>query len=350
MTLAGANPGDFHLLSTAIGTVAEGTQQEHYIQLRADGGRVAKRHFNNPAQCGRQPGYRLPHRHRHARIGIPAQRRSADDHRLRGYQPARGEDLQRPARRAAPHPGPEPGHRRHARLQRRPRAARLGLVATEIVAIVPAAPSYAFTGPVTATVSGQTGTGPPFTITLPKAPAAPSRDWPVLMHDPRQLGLADSALDPHTLAPWSVPLGSHPASAPVVRGGVAYIGTDGGDVFAVDTTTHSVRWQQRLPGGVRAAPAAGEAAIIVLAGGLYGLIRRTAASCGSGRISWRRTMLRRCWWTTWCIRAPPGPGGTRRFDAVVAASGAAAWPTSAILPAGFEARTPAAAFPSWGCW
>ena len=38
---------------------------------------------------------------------------------------------------------------------------------TEIVVTIPTPPSYPFTGPVTVTVNGQTGTGPPFSILAP---------------------------------------------------------------------------------------------------------------------------------------------------------------------------------------
>src|SRR5439155_20916694 len=86
-----------------------------------------------------------------------------------------------------------------------------------------------------------TGTG----ISVIVAPL-PVGDWPQSSHDPRQLGLADTALDPRGLTPWNVPLGGRPGSSPVARGGVIYAGTETG-VIAVDAATRKVRWTRPLP-------------------------------------------------------------------------------------------------------
>jgi IPT/TIG domain-containing protein len=50
---------------------------------------------------------------------------------------------------------------------------------TEILVIVPAAPSYPFRGPVTLTVDGQTITGPEFTISQPPPPPGLLRDYTI---------------------------------------------------------------------------------------------------------------------------------------------------------------------------
>jgi hypothetical protein len=52
-------------------------------------------------------------------------------------------------------------------------AAVVSWSAEEIQVMVPTAPSYPFTGAVTATTNGETGYGPEFTITSPPAPSAP---------------------------------------------------------------------------------------------------------------------------------------------------------------------------------
>src|SRR5207247_422296 len=117
------------------------------------------------------------------------------------------------------------------------------------------------------------------------APApSPQENWAMFMHDSRQTGLADAALDPRGLSPWSVSIGGHPGTSPVVMGGVAYIGSDSG-VYAIDTATRMQRWYH--PGApVRSAPAASAQVLVVSAGapdGLYGL------SPVDGSVLWQRS-------------------------------------------------------------
>src|SRR6202035_2095186 len=92
--------------------------------------------------------------------------------------------------------------------------------ASEIVVTIPTPPSYPFSGPVTVTVNGQTATGPTFTITAPTTPTPTpglsGGDWPVFMQGPTQSGRAGFTLDPLTLSPWSVSLGSKPGASPVM--------------------------------------------------------------------------------------------------------------------------------------
>jgi outer membrane protein assembly factor BamB len=181
------------------------------------------------------------------------------------------------------------------------------------------------------------------------APAPLSTDWPVFGHDPRQLGLTLGPLDPTTLAPWSVTLGSRPGASPVVRGGVAYIGSEAGGVFAVDVASHAVRWNRPLPDPVRSAPAAGANVIVVSAHGLYGL------SPGDGSILWQRAdivatedvspMLVD---DTVYLGAHAATGGGAVVYAVNAATGANVWPAPVALPAGFEDRATAAVYPELG--
>jgi outer membrane protein assembly factor BamB len=183
-------------------------------------------------------------------------------------------------------------------------------------------------------------------------PGPLSRDWPVFGHDPRQLGLAPDPLDPRALARWEVALGSRPAPgallSPVVREGVAYVGTEAGAVFAVDVATHLRRWERPLPAPVLSALAAGAEAVVASASGLYGL------SPADGTILWQRPdivanedvspMLAG---DTVYIGARTTVGGGAALYAVKAATGANAWP-AAPLPAGWESRGTAAVYPELG--
>jgi outer membrane protein assembly factor BamB len=195
-----------------------------------------------------------------------------------------------------------------------------------------------------------TGTVPPDT--------APAGDWPVFMHDPRQLGLTTAALDPRSLSRWSVVLGSPPAPgaslSPVVRRGVAYIGTEAGGVFAIDLKRRALLWNRPLPAPVRSAPAAWDSraaapgVVVVSAGALYGL------SPVDGTILWQRPdivagddispMLV----DDAVYLGARGPGGSGVLYAVRADTGANLWPAPAPLPAGLEVRTTVAAYPELG--
>jgi outer membrane protein assembly factor BamB len=209
-------------------------------------------------------------------------------------------------------------------------------------------------GPRTATLVIQDNApGSPRTVTFTGTGTTPlppplAADWPVFMQSPRQLGLAATALDPRTLFPWSVPLGSLPGTSPVVRDGLAFIGSAAGAVFAIDTATHLPRWQQPLPAPVRSAPAAGPDVVVVSARGLYGL------RVSDGTIRWQRPDIvandtvspMRVGDSVYLGARAAGSGAV--VYAVNAATGADVWPRPASLPAGFDNRATVAVFPELG--
>jgi hypothetical protein len=209
---------------------------------------------------------------------------------------------------------------------------------TEIEVTVPAAPYYPFVGPVTVVTNNQTASGPNFTITAP----APSTQggWAVFSHDSRQTGLADAPLDPRGLTPWSVSVGGTPGSSPVALNGVAYLGSAAG-IYAIDTTTHAVKWSRTFAAPVKSAPAASAQVVVVSAGGLYGL------NPVDGSILWQRTdivadadvspMLAN---GNVYIGAPSGSGPA--MYAVSAGSGANVWATPTPLTGGPNVRSTAA--------
>jgi outer membrane protein assembly factor BamB len=54
---------------------------------------------------------------------------------------------------------------------------------------------------------------------------------------------------------WSRTLGSRTESSPIVRHGVVYFGTEGGEVYAVYAKTGRVKWRATTGGAVKASPA-----------------------------------------------------------------------------------------------
>jgi outer membrane protein assembly factor BamB len=206
-------------------------------------------------------------------------------------------------------------------------------------------------GTRTATLEVRTNaTGSPHRVNLSGVGliTAATGDWPVFMHDPRQLGRAEAVLDPRSLSPWSVPLDGRPGASPVVRRGVAYIGTETG-LFAIDLVTRAQRWRRLLPMPVRSAPAAASAAVVVSAGALYGL------NPADGSVLWERKdiaahpdvspMLVE---DVVYLAAPSSIGDGTALYAVQAASGVDHWPTPVRLPAGYECGTTVAAYPEFG--
>jgi outer membrane protein assembly factor BamB len=223
--------------------------------------------------------------------------------------------------------------------------------------LTPLTGNYPTVGPVTVTTGGQTAVGPTFTIAgtgstppptptpTPTPPAA--GDWPMLMHDARLTGLADSSTDPRGLTSWSLPLGGRPGLSPVVRNGIAYIGTEAGGVVAIDTATRTQRWNQPLGVAVRSALAVGSQVVVVSARGLYGL------SPADGSVLWTRSDIvanddvspTLVGDTIYIGARAPGSAAPTMY-ALSATTGAVVW--SAPLPAGYEARGTAAAFTDIG--
>lgn len=131
-------------------------------------------------------------------------------------------------------------------------------------------------GPAPVAMAGKVGhawmrTGPAATRLV----AGPSvYNWPELHGNPQLTGYAAngtvSASDASTLGVrWAVDLYSAALDSPVVaydpsrRQTLAYIGTDNGDFFALDTGTGAIAWAVKLDGPVRASPLVSDGAVWV---------------------------------------------------------------------------------------
>jgi outer membrane protein assembly factor BamB len=174
-------------------------------------------------------------------------------------------------------------------------------------------------------------------------------DWPVFMHDPRQLGLAEAGLDPRRLSLWSLLLGGRSVAPPVVTEGTAYVGLESGDVVAIDVGGRKPRWRRTLPAPIRGSLAAGPKVVVAAAEGLYGL------SPASGATLWRRADLvvpagiaPMLVGDTLYLPAPATGGDGTAVYAVAAATGANAWPAPVLLPEESQARTGVAVWPELG--
>ena len=76
---------------------------------------------------------------------------------------------------------------------------------------------------------------------------------------------------------WTFPTGDRIVSSPVVDGGVVYVGSDDGSVYAVDAASGTLRWQRRTGGPVASTPAIANGRLYVASydGKVYALDART---------------------------------------------------------------------------
>ncbi len=82
-------------------------------------------------------------------------------------------------------------------------------------------------------------------------------DWAEFHHDPALSGFTRSTAPASSDLLWKVDLGAKVggAGSPVVRGNGVYIGTQSGDVFALDKLTGATRWVHNVGFSIVAAPA-----------------------------------------------------------------------------------------------
>lgn len=76
---------------------------------------------------------------------------------------------------------------------------------------------------------------------------------------------------------WTFPTGDRIVSSPVFDGGVVYVGSDDGSVYAIDASTGRMRWQRRTGGPVASTPAIAQGRLFVASydGKVYALDART---------------------------------------------------------------------------
>jgi outer membrane protein assembly factor BamB len=165
----------------------------------------------------------------------------------------------------------------------------------------------------------------------------------MFMHDPAHLGLADAATDPRGLSPWSLSLGSRPGASPVVRSGIAYIGTEAGDVVAIDTVARTERWIRPLSAPVHSAPAVTAQTVVVSAHGLYGL------RAADGTIRWQRPeIIADDTVSPTLVQNSVLIGAGSSVYAVDADSGQNVWPAPTELPGALTVAATSAADTSLG--
>lgn len=86
---------------------------------------------------------------------------------------------------------------------------------------------------------------------------APAESWPMFAHDPRNSGHNQSTFGPtDAIEPrWEFDTGAAVRSSPAVVRGTVYIGSDDGNVYAIDATTGEEEWAFQTGGAVVSSPA-----------------------------------------------------------------------------------------------
>ncbi len=118
--------------------------------------------------------------------------------------------------------------------------------------------------------------------TAPEKPAG-GKDWPMYGGSPARCGLELKIGLPIKPA-WKFPTGGRVRSSPVIAGGLAYVGSDSGKLFAIDMATGKEKWKAEIGARVRSAPAV--AGGLVICGADDGIVRAFDAARG-GKPKWQ---------------------------------------------------------------
>jgi outer membrane protein assembly factor BamB len=127
-----------------------------------------------------------------------------------------------------------------------------------------------------------------------------SDDWVTYAHDDRRTGFQPSptGITRSTVGTlqlhWSVALRETVTSSPIVAGETAFIATERGNVYALQTDDGRVRWRRNVGNSVRMTPALRDGRLLVGIYGMYGTRTRRASGASmqaldpeSGRVLWK---------------------------------------------------------------
>jgi outer membrane protein assembly factor BamB len=114
---------------------------------------------------------------------------------------------------------------------------------------------------------------------------AGGKDWPMYGGCPARCGL-ELELGLPVRPAWELATGGRVRSSPVICGGIAYVGSDSGKLFAIDLATGREKWKAEIGARVRSAPAvapstsSGRGGGLVICGADDGVVRAYDAQAG----------------------------------------------------------------------
>jgi len=84
---------------------------------------------------------------------------------------------------------------------------------------------------------------------------AQAGDWPMFHHDARHTGYTDESIPDDLELLWSYETGGWVESSPTVSNGVLYVGSNDGNLYALDIATGNLKWKYTIGGEVSSSPA-----------------------------------------------------------------------------------------------
>jgi outer membrane protein assembly factor BamB len=92
-------------------------------------------------------------------------------------------------------------------------------------------------------------------LSAPLDPPRPGKDWPMQGGTPERGGIEGVALNPPLAPAWKFDAGGRVLTAPAIRGGRVYFGSDSGKIFALDAAGGARVWEFQTGDKVRCSPA-----------------------------------------------------------------------------------------------
>ncbi len=87
-------------------------------------------------------------------------------------------------------------------------------------------------------------------IIITLAQVAQAGDWPMRGHDLSHTSTSDEVVEPPLELLWSYATEKPVPSSPAISGGVVYVGSEDGNVYALDAATGNLKWKYTTCGVV----------------------------------------------------------------------------------------------------
>lgn len=118
-------------------------------------------------------------------------------------------------------------------------------------------------------------------VSPPPQEAVGSASWPQFRGDPRLTGVANISLPEKLTLAWTYEAGESIESSAAIVEGTVYVGTQAGDLLALELATGKLRWKYRAGSPIgESSPAVSDGVVFV--GDLQGALHAVQASTGKG--------------------------------------------------------------------
>lgn len=133
----------------------------------------------------------------------------------------------------------------------------------------------------TSTSPGRTPTTTSTKTPVTKIPSdvVQAGEWPMFRHDAAHTGATGEVVEPPLELLWKYKTGDWVYNSPAVSGGVVYVGSSDGYVYALDASTGSLKWKYETGGEIYSSPAVSSG--VVYAGSKDGYVYAFASASNS---------------------------------------------------------------------